>query len=347
VPKNIEEMILAVIEGKQEAAILTNNTPNPFAPIGQNQRYYTLSGGLFDEMHPKADTAEYFHALLNTKTKRIIGFTPLDTSGNSGIDPVVFALSVEPLAAMLPSYSPYAAFNDNPVLFVDPTGAYSELGAWWRNALHSGNGIYQSGKEWGYNKKTYDKDGKQNGWVAHFGNSGQSKTKYESILANEENKSQNWEIGTSGNPTGKGAVEENNIIFNTIFTVGTLGLGGAAEGAASEVIEEAGGEAATDATTQEAGKYFVYEAVDPETNTVKYVGITSRNVAIRETEHKAAKTAFQELTFERVAKGLTKTDARIIEQKLINQYGMESNGGTLLNKINSIAPKNWAKYGIK
>ena len=127
-PKNIEEMILAVIEGKQEAAILTNNTPNPFAPIGQNQRYYTLSGGLFDEMHPKADTAEYFHALLNTKTKRIIGFTPLDTSANSDIDPVVFALSVDPLAAMLPSYSPYAAFNDNPILNIDPTGASAEGG---------------------------------------------------------------------------------------------------------------------------------------------------------------------------------------------------------------------------
>ena len=126
VPKNIEEMILAAIEGKQEAAILTNNTPNPFAPIGQNQRYYTLSGGLFDEMHPKADTGEYFHALLNTKTKRIIAFTPLDTLGNNEVDPVVFALSVDPLAAMLPSYSPYAAFNDNPIFYTDPTGASAE-----------------------------------------------------------------------------------------------------------------------------------------------------------------------------------------------------------------------------
>jgi len=39
--------------------------------------------------------------------------------------------------------------------------------------------------------------------------------------------------------------------------------------------------------------------------------------------------------------------ARIMEQNLINKYGMIKNGGSLYNKINSISPKYWDKYGIK
>lgn len=39
--------------------------------------------------------------------------------------------------------------------------------------------------------------------------------------------------------------------------------------------------------------------------------------------------------------------ARIMEQNLINQYGMQKNGGSLYNQRNSIAPKYWGKHGIK
>jgi hypothetical protein len=35
---------------------------------------------------------------------------------------------------------------------------------------------------------------------------------------------------------------------------------------------------------------------------------------------------------------LTKQQARLSEQSLINQYGLQKNGGALLNKINSISP---------
>lgn len=38
---------------------------------------------------------------------------------------------------------------------------------------------------------------------------------------------------------------------------------------------------------------------------------------------------------------------RIIEQRLINAYGMSKNGGQLINEINSIKPGNsWFNYGI-
>jgi hypothetical protein len=46
------------------------------------------------------------------------------------------------------------------------------------------------------------------------------------------------------------------------------------------------------------------------------------------------------------AEGLTRTQARIWEQTLINQYGLGKNGGMLYNQINSIAPKYWWQYGI-
>jgi filamentous hemagglutinin len=41
---------------------------------------------------------------------------------------------------------------------------------------------------------------------------------------------------------------------------------------------------------------------------------------------------------------LSRADARSVEQVLIEQYGLGRNGGTLLNKINSIATSNPA-YG--
>lgn len=42
------------------------------------------------------------------------------------------------------------------------------------------------------------------------------------------------------------------------------------------------------------------------------------------------------------ATGLSRLDARIIEQQMINHYGLSN----LLNIRNSIAPKYWGKYGI-
>jgi RHS repeat-associated protein len=62
-----------------------------------------------------------------------------------------------------------------------------------------------------------------------------------------------------------------------------------------------------------------------------YVGITN-NLARRAAEHGE--------TLTEVASGLTRTQARGVEQALIEQHGLASNGGTLLNKINSIARSN-------
>lgn len=39
-------------------------------------------------------------------------------------------------------------------------------------------------------------------------------------------------------------------------------------------------------------------------------------------------------------KGLSRSDARAVEQALIEIHGLMKNGGTLINKINSIAKSN-------
>lgn len=85
------------------------------------------------------------------------------------------------------------------------------------------------------------------------------------------------------------------------------------------------------------GGNVVYHAV--ENGVTKYVGITN-NFARRQAEHLAAKG----LRIKPLMEGLSRTDARAVEQALIEINKLGKNGGSLLNKINSIA-KNNPKYG--
>ena len=104
----------------------------------------------------------------------------------------------------------------------------------------------------------------------------------------------------------------------------------------------------TKKSAAKTGGNVVYQGVDKATGAVKYVGITSRDPAIRFAEHAASGTLKGPLRYEVIkgAEGLTRTQARIWEQTLINQYGLGKNGGMLYNQINSIAPKYWWQYGI-
>jgi len=92
------------------------------------------------------------------------------------------------------------------------------------------------------------------------------------------------------------------------------------------------------------GTNSVYQGFDKVSGLVKYVGITKRSPLVRFGEHLNSKTSKALLDYRVVpgATNLSRIDARIMEQTLINQHGL----GNLLNKINSIAPKNWLQYGI-
>jgi RHS repeat-associated protein len=84
-----------------------------------------------------------------------------------------------------------------------------------------------------------------------------------------------------------------------------------------------------------SGNVLVYRSVNMRTGEVQYVGITD-SFARRAAEHLASKgIAIQEI---KNLGSLTRYDARAVEQALIQYYGLGRNGGSLLNRINSIAP---------
>jgi len=89
--------------------------------------------------------------------------------------------------------------------------------------------------------------------------------------------------------------------------------------------------------------YSVY--VGKEGNVVKYVGITKRDVSKRVKEHMKSGTERAKLKYSKLegTGHLSHTQARIREQIEINKYGLNN----LYNKINSISPSYWDKYGIK
>lgn len=102
-----------------------------------------------------------------------------------------------------------------------------------------------------------------------------------------------------------------------------------------------------DDAVETGAKNLVYEGLDAA-GTVRYVGITERDATIRFAEHLNSNTARSLLDYRVVdgATNLSRINARIWEQSLINQYGLGKNGGLLVNKINSIASKYWLLYGI-
>ena len=77
----------------------------------------------------------------------------------------------------------------------------------------------------------------------------------------------------------------------------------------------------------------VYRSVNAA-GQVQYVGIT-RNLEVRAAAHLAEKGI--EIAPIPGLLNLSRADARAVEQVLINIYGLGKNGGTLLNRINSIA----------
>jgi hypothetical protein len=96
-------------------------------------------------------------------------------------------------------------------------------------------------------------------------------------------------------------------------------------------LEKAGLKLGSKAAAETANMY-VYRSVRPD-GTVQYVGITN-NFGRRMAEH--ARGPVGQIV--EIMSGLTKKDAHAVEQALIEIHGLGKNGGTLMNRINSIAP---------
>ncbi|WP_337967772.1 hypothetical protein [uncultured Flavobacterium sp.] len=95
----------------------------------------------------------------------------------------------------------------------------------------------------------------------------------------------------------------------------------------------------------QGGINSVYQGVNRITGKVEYFEITQRDPFIRFGEHfnSGGSKALLEYRVIDGYENLSRINARIIEQSLINQSGKEN----LLNIRNSIAPKYWEQYGIK
>lgn len=102
------------------------------------------------------------------------------------------------------------------------------------------------------------------------------------------------------------------------------------------------------ATPKETGTNSVYVGIDNERN-VRYVGITQRDPKVRFSEHQHSDSPRNDLTYKTLSGTgkLSRIQARIIEQKIINAYGRKNYGGQLYNEANSLSKLFWKKYGIK
>jgi hypothetical protein len=84
-----------------------------------------------------------------------------------------------------------------------------------------------------------------------------------------------------------------------------------------------------------SGETSVYISQNKATKEVQYVGITDA-IARRTAEQFRQRG----IHIEKLMENLSREDARAVEQALIEIHGLSKNGGTLMNRINSIARSN-------
>ena len=123
-PTEMKDLVISRLKKEDSPYPMTNHTPQPFEDLGvKEERYATLSNGLFDEQMLTKPVEQYHRTMFDTKQKKITELVELDTTYNNyPMDLVVFAWGVDPLAHEFPSWSPYVAFADNPLFYIDPDG---------------------------------------------------------------------------------------------------------------------------------------------------------------------------------------------------------------------------------
>ena len=123
-PLDMKNLIINRLQKDSVGLVLTNHTPKGFQTINpKDDRYATLSWGLFDEIHETKPFEQYSRTIFDTKKQKISKFSLIDTLYNNyNFDPVVFAWQIDPLFKKYPSISPYVAFADNPIFYVDNDG---------------------------------------------------------------------------------------------------------------------------------------------------------------------------------------------------------------------------------
>jgi len=90
----------------------------------------------------------------------------------------------------------------------------------------------------------------------------------------------------------------------------------------------------------------VYRGLD-NAGVTRYYGVTRRAPNVRFNEHlRATGTGREMLDYEVIQGNLSRSEALRMEQMGINQFGMQRNGGQLLNQRNAIAPNRWIQFNL-
>jgi len=122
-PIEMQNTILAKLNNDDYPAI-ASNTPQSFQSKKlNNQSVASASGGMFDEEIKDKAIEKYHRTLFNTKTNTIIAFDKVTvTYDNYTTDPVVAAMSVDPLTEHYSMLSPYQFASNTPIEAIDVDG---------------------------------------------------------------------------------------------------------------------------------------------------------------------------------------------------------------------------------
>jgi hypothetical protein len=99
------------------------NAQDIFKQHGFDKEPLTLSNGSYNEFFNNDEVVQIGTALLNTRTNKVTAFIKEETVNAKYIAEASSRwLSVDPIAAKYPQYSPYVFCMNNPILFIDPNG---------------------------------------------------------------------------------------------------------------------------------------------------------------------------------------------------------------------------------
>ncbi len=139
-PLDMQQLVMNGFSDENNGSLYADKNPSPFTTVKpkskDDEKYWSLSHGTFQEVFEHKKLENYGHFVFNTETKNIAS---VDTTSNKNfiIDPVAFAydfgarmydarlgrfISTDPHASKYAGWSPYAAFNNNPIIYKDPDG---------------------------------------------------------------------------------------------------------------------------------------------------------------------------------------------------------------------------------
>jgi hypothetical protein len=302
---------------KEEIARREKNVQagNPFIKYGSKAPVATLSKGKYLEVHDLDSIVTIGTTRWHVDKKQIVG-NIIQDSLNPDAQPVGDRagrwMSIDPLTEEFPDTSPYVSFSNNPIRFNDPTGMASEESEAKRFERNDGvNGLTSTV----VNNQGEIIDHKDDGDDNIYLNSRKGK------VIGKEQDNKKYIVGDY--------LVKDDLFGNAKLPKGFLlkiepGVN------VLEISPLIGGPVKAEI------EYILYLARGARG--IEYVGITSQ-FAIRYATHLRTKGIF----IEKVLQGLSKADAKAVEQVLIEMYklgGKEGQVGQLLNKINSIAKTN-------